>query len=69
MNMRALPMRLYGLLVTCRIAIVIDFNTYRGALGDQLYTGGWHRILVGRYCNVWEAYMTGSVTEAWCHDE
>ena len=37
----------------CWTAIVLDFNANWAALP----TGGWHGVLVGLNCNMWEAWI------------
>ena len=60
-----MPVHAYGHSDKCWTAIVMDFNVYLAALP----TGGWHRLLAGCNCKVWEAWNKQQcpVTEAQNH--
>ena len=59
-----LCMCIHGQSDRCWTAIVINFNAYWSALP----TGGWHRLLAGRNCKVWDAcngWQCNVGTESW----
>ena len=61
------PVHAYGHSDRYWTAIVMDFNVYLAAQ----HTGGWHRLLAGCSCKVWEALnrQQCTVTEAQNHDK